>query len=373
MTNAIGHWFLAVSSLWLTFIAMNAAKRLTPTLTTNRWLREIGLFLAFFVLNTFNSWQFVNSWVSLGREVLYFSLLYAYALLQRFWLLPLLLDTAPEPRRYALLTALTLLPYTYLVMRVDGWLYADEYLKNPPHGPLYLFNFGCLVAGALLFNVPELARRFYHQRQQQDEYRILRQQMELSTLRSQLNPHFLFNTLNNLYGLSLRYPHRAPDLILQLAGLMRYQLDTADKAAVPLTAELAALADYIGLETERVGSRCTVYTSGFDVPIPNDLLIAPMLLLPFVENAFKHGTAGAEPCTVSVQVCIEAGQVRLRVEDSIPSRAKATVSTGVGLANTRQRLLMLYPDCHDLTITQMPQEWYLVELTLYLAHQPTYV
>ncbi len=367
VTNASGHCFLARRMRFPTFAIMVSER--IHRLWANRWLRETGLFAGFFVLNSLNAWQYIDSWTILFRELTYFSAMYAYALLQRVWLLPIVLDRQ-QPRRYALLSMLTLLPYAYAVMRLDLWLYADDYAKHPVNGPFFLFNLACLLAGTLLFNVPGLLRRFYHQRWQQDENQILRQQVELSNLRSQLNPHFLFNTLNNLYGLSLRQPNRAPDLILQLAGLMRYQLDSAGRALVPLSTEVAALEDYIGLETERVGSRCRVEYEGPGF-VTNGLLIAPMLLMPFVENAFKHGTAGAEACLVSVVLTVAGQQVQLRVQNTVPRRATAVVSTGVGLANTRQRLIMLYPDRHQLCIEPSATH-YAVALTISLTPQPAY-
>ncbi|MGA0559672.1 sensor histidine kinase [Larkinella sp. VNQ87] len=332
------------------------------TCPRHRWLQEALLFLAFFTLNSLTSWELLNSREVLWRELLYFCLLYGHAQVQRFFVLPKLLD-GQKTRQYAGWSAVVLLLFSVLLMQVNVWLCTDTLQKGFTPALIYLYTVASATVSLLLFNVPLLINRFYQQRQQQEQFKLCMQEMELSVLRSQLNPHFLFNTLNNLYGVSLHEPGRTPDMIMQLSQLLRYQLDSTRRVWVPLVDELEFLESYMALETERVGNRCRVLFEGPDQQEPDRYVVAPMLLMPFVENAFKHGTAGITPCEVAVSIRIENQQLHLHVANTIPCRAKAPVSTGVGLENTRQRLDMLYPGTHQLTIQPTP-DYYVVDLVL---------
>ncbi|RAK00538.1 histidine kinase [Larkinella arboricola] len=327
-----------------------------------RWLQEVLLFLGFFTLNSLTSWELINSSSLLAREFLYFCLLYGHAQFQRFFLLPKVLDSQ-QARRYGFWAVVTLLLFSVVLMFVNDWLCTEVLKPNFTPGLIYLYTVASATVSLLLFNVPLLVNRFYQQRRQQEEFKMCMQEMELSVLRSQLNPHFLFNTLNNLYGVSLHEPARTPDMIMQLSQLLRYQLNSTRRTWVPLTDELEFLTSYISLETERVGSRCRVHFNGPDDQEATGYVVAPMMLMPFVENAFKHGTAGIRACEVKVDVSIENGRLRLYVVNTVPARAKASVSTGVGLENTRQRLEMLYPGTHQLTIESSADQ-YTVELIL---------
>jgi len=327
-----------------------------------RWLQEILLFLGFFTLNSLTSWELINSRSLLGQELVYFCLLYGHAQIQRFFILPKLLDEH-RTRRYAVLSVLILLLFSVILMLVNEWLCTEEIKKEFAPGLIYLYTVACATVSLLLFNVPLVVNRFYQQRQQQEQFNRCMQEMELSVLRSQMNPHFLFNTLNNLYGVSLHEPTRTPDLIMQLSQLLRYQMDSTRRMWVPLADELDFLTSYIALETERVGSRCRVQVSGLTNQEPDGYVVAPMLLMPFVENAFKHGTAGINVCEVKVAVTVCDEKLHLHVVNSVPGRAKAPVSTGVGLDNTQQRLDMLYPGTYQLDIQSSPDR-YVVDLTL---------
>ncbi|CCH52850.1 signal transduction histidine kinase, LytS [Fibrisoma limi BUZ 3] len=334
-----------------------------------RWLQEILLFLGFFTLNSLTSWELINSRSLLGQELAYFCLLYSHAQVQRFFVLPKLLD-GQRMRRYAALSVAILLGFSVILMQVNEWLCTEEIKKEFAPGLIYLYTLATATVSFLLFNVPLLVNRFFQQRQQQEQFKMCMQEMELSVLRSQLNPHFLFNTLNNLYGVSLHEPARAPDLIMQLSQLLRYQLDSTRRMWVPLSNELEFLESYVALETERVGSRCHVHVTGLTNQEPDSYVVAPMLLMPFVENAFKHGTAGINNCEVAIEVRIDNEKLHLHVVNSVPTRAKAPVSTGVGLDNTQQRLDMLYPGTYQLDIQSSPDR-YIVDLTLPLQRLST--
>ena len=174
---------------------------------------------------------------------------------------------------------------------------------------------------------------------------------ELSVLKAQINPHFFFNTLNNIYALTLLDGERARVAIHRLSRMMRYVLyDTAGGLTV-LSQEIAFVQDYITLMQLRLDERVTVT---FEKPEPvRDVPIAPMLLLPFLENAFKHGVAATQKSSIFIALRQPTAQVlELEVRNSLlPMPATDLAgSNGIGLANTRRRLDLLYPGRFSLVV-----------------------
>ncbi len=173
---------------------------------------------------------------------------------------------------------------------------------------------------------------------------------ELKFLRSQINPHFLFNALNNIYALSVMKSDQTPDMILKLSNMLRYILYDCNADRVPLGKEISYINDYIALQKlkdEQI-TKVEVDTMGAD----QDLMIAPMMLIPFVENSFKHSQIED----------VQHGWIKIKIETrektlffSISnSKAKSEYSKdkvgGIGLGNVRRRLELLYPGRHELVI-----------------------
>ena len=140
-------------------------------------------------------------------------------------------------------------------------------------------------------------------RRENDEKEKLQKEMELNYLKEQVNPHFLFNSLNSIYSLSRQQSSETPDVVMQLSELMRYQLESSKKDTVLLKKELEFIENYLLLEEKRLSERCTIEFS-----IDGDVMglkIAPMLLIPFVENAIKHGAQSTnEQSTISVSATV---------------------------------------------------------------------
>ncbi|MBD2769891.1 sensor histidine kinase [Hymenobacter sp. BT664] len=187
--------------------------------------------------------------------------------------------------------------------------------------------------------VPYFSRGIVAQFQIQ-ELRARQLETELSLLKAQVNQHFLFNTLNNLYGLSLAAPDQMPEALLQLAGLMRYQLDSSRQSVVTVGTEAEYLANYIGLEKLRLHHNTQVEFLA-DLPHPEQP-VAPLLLLPLVENCFKHAVGSGGPNTIRISLCQTDAGLTLRTDNSIPPHFHPTPS-GLGLPNLRARLAQLYP------------------------------
>jgi len=188
-------------------------------------------------------------------------------------------------------------------------------------------------------------------------------EQELAYLKNQIHPHFLFNTLNTIYGLALKNSKETPYIILKLSNLLDYILYQANKPTVRLIDELRHLEQYIDLERIRFKDTLKV---NFTNEIENqDLLITPLLLLPFVENAFKHGSI----IDGFLNVIIDISVIDKELNFSIKNSANHNItSEGLGLKNIKERLEILYPNAHDLKIDSNPN-WFTVNLKInYLKH-----
>jgi sensor histidine kinase YesM len=194
-------------------------------------------------------------------------------------------------------------------------------------------------------------------------------QSELKFLKSQINPHFLFNTLNSLYALTLKKSDKAPDIVIKLSEMMRYMLYECNEPAVPLRKEINYLKNYLDLERLR-------QKEGIDISldVQGEVVnqrIAPLLLIPFLENSFKHGiNAAIKGGFVHATLQVAPRSIRFDLENTkgnvLPRSPDATrPSGGIGLVNVRRRLELLYPDRHELTIREKPTT-YAIHLTLEL-------
>jgi hypothetical protein len=171
---------------------------------------------------------------------------------------------------------------------------------------------------------------------------------ELSFLKAQINPHFLFNTLNNIYTLAVIKDDNAPDSIMKLSNIMRYVTDDATEDFVPLQNELDCINDYIELQRQRLGEKTTVnlYFAG-DI---SQKKIAPLILMTFIENIFKYGISKYEKSVIVVTVEAVSSGILFFCENTIFADTNQNNSTGIGLKNTRQRLRHLYSGKHSLNI-----------------------
>ena len=179
--------------------------------------------------------------------------------------------------------------------------------------------------------------------------------LELDFLKLQVNPHFLFNTLNSIYARVFDTDEQAADLLLRLSELMRYNLYETNQPFIALSKELAYIGNYLDLERNRLMGRSVIIDycqSGGD----ESHQIAPLLLIAFVENAFKHGVRGASKKSfVQVRAAVTGEQLVFTVENSVfPKRQTAIEpakrSGGIGLANVQRRLDTIYPDRYELTV-----------------------
>lgn len=214
-----------------------------------------------------------------------------------------------------------------------------------------------------------LAKR--HHRGNEELY-LLRKELNqsnasLDLLRSQINPHFLFNALNTIYGMAIQEnATRTTAGIEMLSDMMRFMLHENLKEAIPLNRELEYLQHYISLQKLRVDAQPGI---SLETELPENVpsaQITPMLLIPFVENAFKHGISFREPSKIRISLRVEANTLYFDVYNTRHNRPEADpekFSNGIGIDNVRQRLELLYPGKHELVIREIP-DWFFVHLRL---------
>lgn len=200
-----------------------------------------------------------------------------------------------------------------------------------------------------------------HNRSQSQETHALHLDAELKLLRSQINPHFLFNTLHTLYSLIVTKSDKTENMVLMLAEIMRYSYQTTDNDLVPMKNEFDHLQSFITLQQIRLGNRAVVtfIVEGENI---HEWTIAPLLFFTFVENAFKHGIEEQPQGWLFFLLQVEKDTWRLTVKNSKPNSVhKSTLpengQVGRGLANARRRLHLLYPDRHRFIVENLAGEF----------------
>jgi len=259
--------------------------------------------------------------------------------------------------------------FTIIGLAVLKWLIYKYIFNHPRAGffeltrdvmPFFLI---ALVAGMLLKLIrasvqKELAEAHTHATQKESEF---------SLLQSQLSPHFLFNVLNNLYGISLAEDKRIPGLLLKLSQLLRYSIYGSKKTFIPLKEELEYIRSYIDFEQIRISDRLNLVTD-IDPVIDPQLKIASLVLIVFVENAFKHSANSiVAEIYIAISVKIIDNFIHFSVANSYDEGTQTedflAESSGLGLANTMKRLELLYGKNHRLK-QYTKNGRYIVELEL---------
>src|SRR5690606_29646027 len=242
-----------------------------------KWWQELFILVFSFVLFTLNDWILIKSWRGVWSGCTYFLLLYSHAQLNRFFLLPILLKKH-KPLLYivsslALLSVFSLFLYEVATL----WIYKNCFLYKTSEQKSYIFQAATLVATLICILSVTLILKFYRDSKKLDNEKLLYNRAQLNSLKEQLNPHFLFNTFNTLYGISMQFPERTPELIMHVSQLMRYQLESHETQCVPLEDEVNFVSSYVELEKERLGYRCNI-TLNTSIDLENTYKIPPMLL-----------------------------------------------------------------------------------------------
>ena len=247
-----------------------------------------------------------------------------------------------------LLVATTLFRYFvgWESVQILGWGVEFFYRPNLIGG----FFFGGLWV--LLLSVPlGLIDNYYRRQELEQELKTQQLEAELRFLKAQVNPHFLFNALNNIYSLSFTNSEKTPEMILKLSDMMSYMLYDCKEEQVPLTSEIQYLRNFIDLQQLKKDGE---YQIDFEVKgDPEGMKIVPMLFIPFFENAFKHGNLDElSEGWLKAQMEITPGRrIRFEIQNSRDPNKPNEKKGGVGLKNIRDRLSLLFPEKHQLKVT----------------------
>ncbi|WP_337968535.1 sensor histidine kinase [uncultured Flavobacterium sp.] len=231
--------------------------------------------------------------------------------------------------------------------------------------PLF-FKIGPSLFYILIITISAAIRtltEFYNNQQNKLIAETHRTNTELIYLRKQTNPHFLFNSLNSIYSLAHKKSDLVPDAIVTLSELMRYMLYETDNKTVALEKEINYIQNYIELQKLRLNN-----IEDIVINVHGDTknkFIEPLLLISFVENAFKYGTDYKGAAHVKIKIFILNNSLDFWIENTIENYLKDPENSGIGLVNIQNRLDLLYPDAHELTITQ-DDNFYRVHLNLKL-------
>ena len=220
----------------------------------------------------------------------------------------------------------------------------------------------------------KLVKRWWLKQKETEQLSKEKTKAELQLLKAQVHPHFLFNTLNNIYFFTLTNSAQAPVMIKKLSGLLNYILHECDQPLVPLEKEIKMIQDYMALEKIRYAEQMQM-TIDIDGKA-DEKMIAPLLLIPFVENSFKHGASKmiTQPW-VKLTIQIENNWLHFKVTNSKPATNESSLSKGnIGLKNVTKRLELLYPDTHELSIVSEPGSYAVhLVLQLYDIKNPTII
>lgn len=237
---------------------------------------------------------------------------------------------------------------------LKAWFHLDPMRYRNPSADFFLSLLAGLRGGITIGGIAaaiKLMKYWYVKEQRNLQLQKENVESQLQLLKAQVHPHFLFNTLNNIYSYTQNTAPVAAKMVTGLSDLLRFILYECNQSLVPLSKELKMIKDYINLEKIRYGNKLELH---MDVPDnTHDLHIAPLLLLPLVENSFKHGTSNMlEQPWVNLQVSLHGNQMHMKLMNGKASNDRPQPgNAGIGIHNVRKRLDLLYPGRHELTIT----------------------
>jgi hypothetical protein len=322
------------------------------------WLSYVG---GMMLLNA--DWQ--DPWFTLGSVLIHTLFLMALVYLNMGYLLPRYFGQQRFGVYFFWLFFYTLaatpLQLLCLYWQMSGKAWAQYQLIQ--NQALHWF---VLLLGTLSSTAFKITKEWLQQQRIRKDLETRNLQSELSFLRAQIHPHFLFNTLNSIYALALQKSDKAPDMILRLSEMLRYMLYECSEPRVPLDKEIQYIRNYLTMEHLRHGDKARIY---FESDADHTRYpIAPLLLSPFLENSFKHGLdQQIEAAFVEAELYVEQGVLEFTVRNSKRSEPikQKPQSGGIGLTNLRRRLQLLYPNAHELEVKDLG-EMYVAYLKIHL-------
>lgn len=269
---------------------------------------------------------------------------------------------------YIILLAISLLLMLWFHEELFKWVFPEITNGAGPRGHGFRRGTSLRIIFQLLFIVAiGISYRFLSDNMTDQEVKKEeeneRLKSELSFLRSQISPHFMFNVLNSIVSLSRRKPEMVEPVVIKLSELMRYMIYETSDSTVSIDKEFSYLESYIELQRLRFGNDIKIDFKNKLSSSPSS--IEPMLLIPFVENAFKHGVGMVQNPSIEIELNDNEKSLFFSVFNKV-SKQNSEIkdeSSGIGLANVRRRLELLYPEKHELNIHEK-EDSYLVELTI---------
>ncbi|MFH1296294.1 MAG: sensor histidine kinase [Bacteroidota bacterium] len=245
--------------------------------------------------------------------------------------------------------------YPAIYSDYDKWQDTISYFSGS--GLMIYISLGFVI---LLASAIKLSRHWLQSQQDKADLEIQNRKSELALLRSQVNPHFLFNTLNNIDTLIRKDPDKASDSVLKLSEIMRYFIYEATADKVPLEKEIDYLRNFI--ELQRIRNKNPGFIRFQVSGSPGNLVIAPMLFIPFAENAFKHGSKGYRTPAITVDLWIQPNEIRFEVVNFVEIHHEQVKDTGkgVGLTNVIRRLDLIYPGQYSLSVNEEEDKYMIV-------------
>lgn len=241
--------------------------------------------------------------------------------------------------------------WEYQLMPHEGWMG-----RHVHHSPALLFQafavlrdaFNFILAIVLAYSI-RMTSHAHQLSQERQEAEVARRDAELKGLRLQISPHFLLNTLNNIFALTSISAERAQSAILQLSQMLRHMLYDNQEKMVSLKSEAEFIRSYVNLMKLRLASNVKV-TTDFNIPEDADAMVAPLLFISLVENAFKHGVSSTEPSTISINISYENEEIHcFIVNTNFPKADNDHSGHGIGLQQVQQRLDNIYKDKYSWT------------------------
>lgn len=321
----------------------------------------------YFIFNFFRFASINNDyWYSLKSNLIEFPLNIVITYFTIYYLIPKFI-LKKKYLQFFLLFSFSLLMF-YLVRTGLNYILVTKNIWPEAQGvqePFTLIHVVELVIGAIyviaLVSAIKLTYDWVNEKKRNDDLQRMQLETELNFLKSQIQPHFFFNTLNNLYALVIKKSPNAPNVVLKLSEIMQYVLYEVKEPKISLMKSINYLYSYLELETLRYGERVKSEIS-IDGNI-DDVEVPPLLFLPFLENCFKHGTNHDEDINVAITFVVKDNFLYFTVENNYVPRSDRKTKHGIGIENVKRRLQLLYGNDYQLR-TRSKGNIYTVNLKL---------
>lgn len=299
----------------------------------------------------------VDRWIVTNTAFLFTLVVYVYALyfVYRCACLPKLFMQKKYLRIVILLVVLVAVTegLTYFPMPTERL--TDD--SRPMEARLHIrtqtiWFFFLMVTGFSL--AIELTFELFRQILSRQEIEAEKNKAELALYKAQINPHFLFNTLNTLYALVLSGSDKTESAFVKFSGILRYMYSQSGSELIPAERELDYIRQYVDLQKLRL-NRHTQVNLAIDMA-DKQVLIPPMILITFVENVFKYGTSSDTDCTVYIHICVDEDRLLLETENAV-MRRREDGNQGIGIVNCRKRLELLYPGRYELRVGESDNQY----------------